>query len=142
MEFSPVGFAIQILTFVLLWVALKRWLFEPALRVIEMRSARASGPLADAERLRRETEVLRQRYLADIEAAREAARTELDAARREADADGERVLDAARAEAEKVVQEARSAVAREVETARSTIARYAAEISVAAAQKVLGRPIQ
>jgi F-type H+-transporting ATPase subunit b len=142
MEFSPVGFAIQVVTFVILWIVLKRWMFEPALRVIEMRAERASAPLADAARLRRETEALRQRYQADIEAAREAARQELAAARRQAEAEGERVLAAARAEAEKVVQEARSAVAGEVENARSSIARYAAEISVAAAQKVLGRPIQ
>lgn len=142
MDFSPVSFGIQIAAFLLLWWILKRWVFDPTLRVLELRRQRTLQPLAEAERLRRETEEMVGKYEASIEAARVAAQADLEQARREAEAEEERILAAARAEASEVINGVRATVAREVETARGTMARYAAELSLEAAEKILGRPVR
>jgi F-type H+-transporting ATPase subunit b len=140
---SPdIGFAIQIVTFLLLWVVLKRWLFDPTLRVLELRRRQTEEPLAEAERLQREMAEMREKYAARIEAAREAARRDIEDIRRRAEVEEAETLGAARAEAARVVEEARAVIATEVEAARTTMARYAAELSVEAAEKVLGRAVR
>lgn len=141
--FPPdIGFVIQIALFLVLWFVLKRWLFDPTLRVLEARRQRTSGQLAEAERLREETVRMRNEYEARLQQARVAARDEVARIREEAEAEEARLLEAARAEAAAVVQEVRARVANEIEAARATMARDAAELSVEAAEKILGRPVQ
>jgi F-type H+-transporting ATPase subunit b len=143
MQLPPdIGFLIQIVSFLVLWWILKAWLFEPTLRVLELRRQRTSGQLAEAERLREETAEMQAKYHAAVEAALAAAREEVAQLRAEAEREEERILEAARAEAARVVEGVRTAVAQEVEAARATMTRYAAEISVEAAEKVLGRSVQ
>ena len=141
--FPPdIGFGIQIVLFLVLWAILKRWLFDPTLRVLEARRQRTTGQLAEAERLRVETARMRSEYEAALHAARVAAREEVARVREEAEAEEGRLLKAARAEGAQIVEEVRRRVALEVEAARATMARDAAELSVDAAEKILGRPIQ
>jgi F0F1-type ATP synthase membrane subunit b/b' len=85
---------------------------------------------------------MRTRYDTRIESAREAARREIDEIRRQAELDEQVTLEAARGEAERVITEARAVVAKEIEAARASIARYAAELSVDAGEKILGRPVR
>jgi F-type H+-transporting ATPase subunit b len=143
MLFPPdIGFGIQIVTFLLLWWILKLWLFDPTMRVLDLRRQRMQGPLAEADRLRHEASEMRTRYDTRIESAREAARREIDEIRRQAELDEQVTLEAARGEAERVITEARAVVAKEIEAARASIARYAAELSVDAGEKILGRPVR
>ena len=137
-----IGFAIQIVTFLLLWVVLKRWLFDPTLRVLELRRRQTEEPLREAERLQREMVAMREKYDARIEAARVAARRDIEEIRRQAEVEEAKMLGAARVEAARVVEEARTTIGREIEAARTTMARYAAELSVEAAEKVLGRGVR
>jgi len=137
-----IGFAIQIVTFLLLWVVLKHWFFDPALRVLELRRRQTEEPLVEAERMRREMAEMRAQYEARLEAGRDAARRDIDEIRRQAEAEEANALGAARTEAARVVEEARATIGREVEAARATMARYAAELSVEAAEKVLGRAVR
>ena len=103
---------------------------------------RAAQPLAEAERLRREMEEMQAKYEAALESARTTARAEIEQMRREAEADEARVLASARAEAAEILDDVRTTLAQEIEAAHSSMARHAAELSVAAAEKVLGRSIQ
>jgi F-type H+-transporting ATPase subunit b len=137
-----IGFAIQIVTFLLLWVVLRRWLFEPTMGVLQLRRRQMEEPLGHADRLRGEVAELRRQYEARLEAARDAARRDIDDIRRQVEAEEAETLGAARAEAARVVEEARVTIAREIEIARTTMARYAAELSVEAAEKVLGRAVR
>ena len=141
--FPPdIGFLIQIVLFLLLWAILKRWLFDPTLRVLEARRERTSGQLAEAERIREETAKMRLDYEAALQAARVGAREESARIREETEAEEAKILGFARAEAAGIVREVRSRVAVEVEAARATMARDAAELSVEAAEKILGRRVQ
>jgi F-type H+-transporting ATPase subunit b len=143
MQFPPdVGFAIQIAAFLVLWWVLKRWLFDPTLRVLELRKQRTAGQLAEAERLRSEAAAMRAEYEAAIEKVKAGGREEIAAIRRESELEEARVLDAARAEAASTVDQVRSQIATEVETARATLTRHAAELSVEAVEKILGRPLR
>jgi len=143
MEFPPdIGFVIQIALFLILWAVLKLWLFDPTLRVLEARRERTSGQLAEAARLREETVKMRNEYEVALQAARVNAREEMARIREEADAEEARLLESARAQAAEVVQEVRSKVALEVQAARATMGRHAAELSLQAAEKILGRSVQ
>lgn len=143
MEFPPdIGFAIQIVLFLVLWAALKRWLFDPVLRVLEARRERTSGQLAEAKRLQEEAERMRGEYEGALERARVLAREEIARFRGETDLEEQRILESAKAEAAEIVQAVRSQVATEMHAARATMARDAAEISVEAAEKILGRAVQ
>ena len=141
--FPPdIGFPIQIVLFLVLWFVLKRWLFDPTLRVLEARRERTTGQLAEAERLQEETARMRDEYEATLQTARASAREEATRIREETEAEEARVFDAARAEAAEIVQGVRARVAAEVEAALATMVRDAAELSVEAAEKILGRPVQ
>ena len=85
---------------------------------------------------------MRRDYEAAMQAARVAAREESARIREETEAEEAKILDFARAEAAEIVREVRSRVAIEVEAARGTMARDAAELSVEAAEKILGRRVQ
>jgi F-type H+-transporting ATPase subunit b len=143
MAFPPdIAFVIQIVLFLALWVILKHWLFDPALRVLDLRRERTSGQLAEAERLNAEAARMQQECAAKLDAARAAGRDEVAEIRSEGEREEARILEAARSESAEVVNKARAGVAAELQTARSTMARYAAELSVEAAEKILGRPVQ
>ena len=143
MEFPPdIAFVLQIILFLALWVILKYCVFDPALRVLQLRRERTAGQLQEAERLSAETQRMRQEYTLGLEAARAAGREELAAIRGAADREEERILETARSEGARIVESVRSSVAQELDAARSTMARYAAELSVEAAEKILGRSVQ
>lgn len=143
MEFPPdIGFVIQIATFLILWWILKVWMFDPTMRLLELRRQRTEGQLEDAERIAAATEKIRAEYEAKLQAAQESARREVATIRAEGEREEEKILASARAEAAEVVDGVREKIGREVEAARASIVRYAAEISVEAAEKILGRRVQ
>jgi F-type H+-transporting ATPase subunit b len=137
-----VGFVIQLGCFLVLYLVLKWGVFDPALEVITARRRAIEGSLAEAERLRREAAEMHSRYEATLEAARASARKEIDTMRRHAEAEDERLLEQVRTETAGMVAKVRETLAREVEAARATMARHAAEISLEAAEKVLGRSLR
>lgn len=143
MAFPPdIAFVIQIVLFVGLWVILKHWLFDPVMRVLELRRDQTSGRLAEAQRLNDEATQMQEEYARRLEEARVAAREEVAALRAEAEREEARILEAARAESARVIDQTRDAVGKELEAARANIVRYAAELSVEAAEKILGRRVQ
>src|SRR5579883_2181145 len=81
------AFYIQIVLFVGLWWVLRRWWFEPALRVIRERATRSEGALAEARAVEAEAERLAREHAAA-----------LDRARHEAERDVQEILRAAEAE--------------------------------------------
>ncbi len=136
------AFVIQLACFAVLYLVLKWGVFDPGLRVLEARRRRIEGPLAEAERLRREGAEMQAKYEATLEAARASARADVEVIRRNAEVEEERVIEQARADAAEIVRTVKESLAREVESARATMARHAAEISVEAAEKMLGRAVR
>lgn len=135
-----ITFYIQIGLFVILWMALKRLWFDPALRIIQERAARSGGALAEARSLEAEVAGLRREHALAIETAKGEAQREMQDILRRAEAEQKRLIEGARDEARRTLAEARSRVAEEVAAARRTLQDSAGEIAQLVARKVLGRP--
>src|SRR5579875_1376170 len=130
------AFYIQIVLFVGLWWVLRRWWFEPALRVIRERATRSEGALAEAraERLARE-------HAAALARARHEAERDVQEILRAAEAEQRRTIAEATAEAERMLAEARGRIAEEVAAARRELHGQVRVIARAVAEKVLGRTV-
>ena len=134
-------FLVQIAIFIVLWVVLKRFWFDPALRIVRERKARSEGALAEAKAIQAEAARLRAEHAGALEQARGEAQREMQEIVRRAEVEQKRVIDEAHEEAQRTLAEARAQIAREVATARQSLRESAHEIARAVAEKVLGRPV-
>jgi len=133
------SFAIQIASFLILWVLLKRLLFDPVLHVLEQRETRTSGNRAAAEQLAEETRVLAQEYDERIRAARRSALEQAEEKRKLALDEERRVLAAARNAGGAQLDQTRADIRAAVEVARVGLRRDAADLAARVAEKILGR---
>src|SRR5262249_59297005 len=90
-EFFPV-LLVQIALFLGLWMVLKRFWFDPALKVIAAREARSHGAVTAAEALQAEAERMRRQHAAAIDAAKAEAQQEVEEILRQAEAEERRVI--------------------------------------------------
>ena len=134
-------FLVQIFLFLVLWLALKRLWFDPALRLIRERAARSEGALQEARAIQAEAERLRSEHAAALEKARSEAQAEMQDILRAAEAEQKRLITQAREEAQQTINEVRARVVEEVTAARRGLRDQAGEIAREVGQRVLGRPI-
>jgi len=134
-------FWIQIVVFVVLWMVLKRWLFEPALRVIHERTVRSEGAVNEARAIRDEAERLRREHEATLDEARGEAQREVQDILRAAEAEQKRLISDARADAQRSLADVRSRIAEEIVAARRELREQAEDIAREAACRVLGRAV-
>ncbi|MFN8627054.1 MAG: ATP synthase F0 subunit B [Candidatus Binatia bacterium] len=135
------SFLIQIALFYLLWLGLKRLLFDPVTRVLEAREARTTGMLRNAAELKAGAEQsaadyerrMRDVYLqlaADAERARIAAESE-----------ERQLIGNARGQASTQLLQAREDLGRQAASARARLATEAQELSARMVERVTGRPL-
>ena len=139
-EFLPV-LLVQIALFLALWMVLKRFWFDPVLRVIAAREKRSHGSIADAKRLQDEAERLRREHTAAMDQARGDAQREVQELLRKADAAQRELIEQATAEAHRTATEMRGRVAAEVAAARKDLEAEAHTIARELAKTMLGRAI-
>jgi F-type H+-transporting ATPase subunit b len=135
------AFYIQIVLFVGLWWVLRRWWFEPALRVLRERATRSEGALAEARAVEAEAARLAREHAAALDRARHEAERDVQEILRAAEAEQKRTIAEATAEAERMLAEARGRIAEEVATARRELHGQVRVIARAVAEKVLGRAV-
>jgi F0F1-type ATP synthase membrane subunit b/b' len=75
-------FAIQIVSFFLLWAVLKRLLFDPMLAVLDEREHRTAGAREQASHMHADVAAMRADYEERLRAARDASLAELEASRK------------------------------------------------------------
>jgi F-type H+-transporting ATPase subunit b len=139
-EFLPVLLA-QIALFLGLWMVLKRFWFDPVLRVIAAREQRSHGSIADAKRLQDEAARMRREHDAAMDQARVDAQREVQDLLRQADAAQRELIEQATADAQRTAAEMRERVAAEVTAARKDLQTEAHAIARELAQAVLGRAV-
>jgi F-type H+-transporting ATPase subunit b len=136
-----VTLGLQLINFLLLMFLLNHLLFRPIVRLLDERSARTEGRVADAERAEAEADAM----LADYEAKVREVRGGADQARgevlRKADAERQDLLAQATEEAAKTVAEIRARVRGETEQARQALQAEANQLATAAAARILGRAV-
>jgi F-type H+-transporting ATPase subunit b len=133
-------FIYQAILLVVLWVALKRLVFDRTLETLHEREERTSGALSEAKRLRDEAATLRAEYETAMGEVRREAALARDEIRRRAEAEERELLESARAEASKTLESFRATVAAEVAAARVELERDADVLAERVADRLLGRP--
>lgn len=137
--FPPdITFAIQIVSFFVLWMGLKRLVFDPVLRVLEERHARTDGVRAQAVEIRSGVDRDAAAFDQTMVQVRSEIGREGDAARNATDEEERRVLAAAREQAAGQLREQREQVRAQADAARSALAGESGKLANLIVQKVVG----
>ena len=134
-------FVLQVILFVVFWVAMKRLWIDPALRVIHERSSRSEGAIREAESLQAEAEQMRAAHAAALNEAKAEAQREMQEIVRVAETEQQRLIGEARADAQRSLGDVRTRVAEEMAAARQGLHAQAGEIAREVARKILGRAV-
>jgi F-type H+-transporting ATPase subunit b len=134
-----VTFAIQIVSFLILWAVLRRLLFDPMLDVLDQRNERTRGSLEAASHMRADVEAMRAEYDARVAAAREKSLADLEESRKLTTAEERTVLGAARDQAAGRLASARVEISKEIDAARGVLEGEAAALAGQLIEKVVGR---
>lgn len=130
---------IQVVNFLILIALLSRFLFAPLRKFLAERAAGIEKALAEA-RLARESAVKAQEeYRAQILAAQREAAALREQAQREVEAERQRLMKQSREEAQRVLDEAKVAIEVETKRARAALREEVVTLSLAAAERLLGR---
>jgi F-type H+-transporting ATPase subunit b len=134
-------FVVQIALFVALWIVLKRFWFDPALRIVRERAARSEGAIAEARAIQAEAERLRAEHAGALDQVRAEAQREMQHIVRAAEAEQKRIIEEAREEAQRTITDVRARIAEDVAVARQGLRESAQDIAKIVAEKVLGRGV-
>jgi F-type H+-transporting ATPase subunit b len=134
-------FVIQIVSFLLLWVALKKLTFDPMLQVLAQRDARTRGSQREAEELRANAQTAEHQYESSLREVRHRLLEETEAERKRAEQEQQRLLSTARAEAEAELAQLRRELASQVATAESALATEARALAGMMAERATGRSV-
>ena len=130
---------IQVVNFLILIALLSRFLFAPLKKFLAERAEGIEKSLAEA-RLAHEAAVKAQEeYRAQILATQREAAALREQAQREVEAERQRLMKASRDEAQRVLDEAKAAIEMETRRARATLREEVVTLSLAAAERLLGR---
>jgi F-type H+-transporting ATPase subunit b len=133
------SFAIQIISFFVLWFGLKRLLFDPVLSVLEERESRTSGARREAAQIAAAAETSAAEYERRMHEVRLALASEADATRNAIQVEERRVLSDAREQANSQLAQLRERLAAQAQSARPAIASEARDLAVRILEGVVGR---
>lgn len=137
--FPPdITFVIQIVSFFLLWLGMKRLIFDPILHVIDERKARTTGVLEEASQLRAGAAATEAQYDQRLAEVRAELGRDTDAARHASEEEEHRILLTAREQAASLLKDQRDQLRGEAEAARSQLAGEADRLAQLIAGKVVG----
>lgn len=137
--FPPdITFVIQIVSFVVLWMGLKRLLFDPVLGVLDERRARTVGVRTQAAELRAEAERTAAAFDQKLTQVRTEVGRETDAARNATDEEERRVLAATREQAAAQLREQREQVRVQADAARAALVGESGKLADLIVRKVVG----
>lgn len=135
------SFVIQIISFLLLWAALKRLAFDPMLRLLAERERRTHGGLAEAESTRAAAQAAEQQYDAALRDVRHAVLIDADAARQQAEIEHHRQIATARQAADSELAALRADIASQTRQAQTSLTAEARAIAALMAERVTGRSL-
>jgi F-type H+-transporting ATPase subunit b len=124
----------------LFWIA-NKLLFQPYLRLRELRKEKIDGARAEADRMNAQAEASLANYEKQLAAARSRANEEGRKVRAEAAAHEREVTDQARASAQKAIDEAAAKMRQETDAARLQLLPQANTLAKQIASKLLGREV-
>ncbi len=135
------SFFIQIGLFLLLWVCLKQWWFDPTMKLLKERSARSEGAVEEAKKVQAEAEQLRREHAVALEQTKAEAQRDVHEILRAAEAEQKRLITEATEDAQRTLADVRSRVAEEVALARKELRADVEGIAREVARTVMGRAV-
>ncbi len=133
--------ALQVVLFLVLWAVLKRFWFEPAMRVIKERARRSEGEIEKARALEAEVARLRQEHEGAVQRARNEAQREVAEIMRRAEAEQKQLIAEANQDAQRTLTDVRSRVAEDIAAARKSLSDDVGSLAGEIARRVLGRTV-
>ncbi len=132
---------IQVVNFLILIALLTRFLFAPLKKFLAERAEGIEKALAEARLAREAAARAQEEYRAQILATQREAAALREQAQREVEAERQRLLKASREEAQRLLEEARTAIEVETKRARAALREEVVDLSLAAAERLLGRTL-
>ncbi|MGH7376776.1 MAG: F0F1 ATP synthase subunit B, partial [Candidatus Methylomirabilales bacterium] len=132
---------LQLVNFLILVAILYKFLFKPLTGFMAQRAEGIKRSLSEAEEARRAAARTMEEYSAKLVAAQkesEAVRARME---QEVAAERQRLLEESREEAARLLEAARVEIGQEVKKAKATLREEAVSLSLAAAEKLLGRAL-
>jgi len=130
---------IQVVNFLIFIALLSRFLFTPLKKFLAERAEGIEKALAEARLAREAAAKAQEERRAHVLAAQREAAALREQAQREVEAERQRLLGESRDEARRVLDEAKAAIEMETKRARATLREEVATLSLAAAERLLGR---
>lgn len=140
-EISPGLFIWSAITFVILVIALYKLAFNPIMAMQKKRQAEIHEAIESAERLKEEAQMLLAEYKQQLADARVEAEEIIERARKVGESTKAEILAAAKEQSERMLNSAREQIERETRQALSEIKVQAADLALAAAEKVVSKAL-
>ncbi len=141
LEISWQAVVLQIVAFLVLIWAVRKYLFGPIGGILEARQSEVQNTLDQVYRDREAMETSRREYEARLAGIEAEARDRIQAALKEAQGMKEEIIGAAHTEADRLVDHAREEVVREKQRAMVELRTHVADLAVEAAGKILRRSV-
>lgn len=132
---------IQVVNFLILIALLSKFLFKPLTKFLADRAAGIAQSLVEAKAARESVARAGEAHKAQILATQREAAALREQVQREVEAERQRLLQASREETQRLLAEARAAIEAETRRARSVLREEAVALSLAAAERLLGRAL-
>ncbi len=135
------SFAVQIVCFLVLWIGLKRLLFDPTLQVLEERERRTVGERHAADTLRKTAEQAATDYERRMHAMRITLGAEAETSFKTIEAEERKILSDAREHASAQLMQLRESLARQANEARPALSSEAQTLAGDMLERVIGRSL-
>jgi F-type H+-transporting ATPase subunit b len=140
LTFPPdISFVIQIVSFIILWVGLKRLLFDPFIQVLETRESRTTGANREAVTMKAEAAQSAAEYERRMHEVRQSLAVDAETARQATQTEERRVLSESREQASTQLTQLRDNLRRQAEAVRPTLATEARDLAAQMFERVVGR---
>lgn len=120
-----------------LFLALKKFLFRPVLDVIEKRNSMIKQQFDEVNNARIQAEAMKKEYEQQLESAHGQAAEIITAARERAEEEHDQVITQARKESQKMLEQAKADIKYEQEKAKQELMSQVADIAMLAARKII-----
>jgi F-type H+-transporting ATPase subunit b len=137
LAFNPTVFALQVVLFIFLWVAMNAIFWKPIMAHMAARDKSISDKYAQRDNLQHEMEALRADYLARIAVVEAEARAHIQQAIKEAQHERERLITEAREQSEATLKQGIADMEREKTEALQTLRDRMVGIAVGVADTAL-----
>ena len=134
-------FIVQIVLFLIVWVCLRRFLFEPNLAVLKTRAQRTEGAMREAVAVKTEAQAMDEQYQTRLATSRAEARQRVAAIYKDAEDQARSVIEAARKEAEQSIANVRANLSEDIQRTRQSLEAQAGQFADEISEKLLERPL-